>query len=60
MNFEDLTANGKGYRLQDAGRADRACQKKGIKLTDEQLESVSGGGWSSPSCGDDAAWTYVC
>ena len=28
-------------------------------LDDEALAKVSGGGWSSPSCGDDTAWTYA-
>ena len=28
-------------------------------LDDEALAKVAGGGWSSPSCGDDTAWTYA-
>ena len=30
-----------------------------LELDDETLAKVSGAGWSSPSCGDDTAWTYV-
>ena len=36
------------------------AQEEGIELTDAQLEGISGGGWSEPSCGDDTAWTYAC
>lgn len=28
-------------------------------LDDEALTKVAGGGWSSPSCPDDTAWTYA-
>ena len=28
-------------------------------LDDEALAKVAGGGWGSPSCGDDTAWTYA-
>ena len=35
-------------------------KSEGIELSDEQLEAVSGGGWTEPSCGDDTAWTYAC
>ena len=28
-------------------------------LDEETLAKVAGGGWSSPSCSDDTAWTYA-
>jgi len=28
-------------------------------LDEEALAKVSGGGWKTPSCPDDTAWTYA-
>jgi len=62
MTFEDLSPELKEKAL--------ACKKpeellalakaEGIDLTSEQLDTISGGGWTSPSCPDDTAWTYAC
>ncbi len=62
MNFEDLTTEQKekAVACKTPEELIELAKNEGVELTDEQLESISGGGWSSPSCGDDTAWTYAC
>ena len=62
MNLEDLAPELKERALacKTPGQLLDLAQSEGMELTDEQLKSVSGGGWKEPSCPDDTAWTYVC
>ena len=62
MNFEDLAPKlkEKVIACKTPDELLDLAKQEGIELTDEQLESVSGGGWKEPSCPDDTAWTYVC
>jgi len=62
MKFEELTTEQKEKAIacKTPDELLKLAKEEGIELTDEQLEGISGGGWSSPSCGDDTAWTYVC
>ncbi|MBQ9003794.1 MAG: Nif11-like leader peptide family natural product precursor [Eggerthellaceae bacterium] len=62
MKFEDLTTEQKEKIIacKTPEELIELAKDEGYELTDAQLESISGGGWSSPSCGDDTAWTYVC
>ena len=60
MNFERLTVQKKAIVCKTPEELIAFAKEEGIELTNEQLESISGGSWSSPSCADDTAWTYVC
>ena len=62
MNFEDLTTQQKEKAIacKTPDELLELAKEEGIELTDAQLEGISGGGWSEPSCGDDTAWTYAC
>lgn len=62
MNFEDLAPKlkEKVIACKTPDELLDLAKQEGIELTDEQLESVSGGGWKEPSCPDDTAWTYAC
>lgn len=62
MKFEDLTPQQKEKAIacKTPDELLELAKEEGFELSDEQLDSISGGGWSSPSCGDDTAWTYVC
>ena len=62
MRFEDLTPQlkEKAIACKTPEELLALAEDEGIELTDEELASVSGGGWKEPSCGDDTAWTYVC
>lgn len=62
MNFEGLTTQQK-EKVKACKTPEEVlalAKEEGIKLTDAQLDDISGGSWSSPSCGDDTAWTYAC
>lgn len=62
MKFEDLTPQQKEKAIacKTPNELLELAKQEGIELSDDQLDSISGGGWSSPSCGDDTAWTYAC
>ena len=62
MIFEDLTTQQKEKAIacKTPDELLELAKEEGIELTDAQLEGISGGGWSEPSCGDDTAWTYAC
>ncbi|MBR3225302.1 MAG: Nif11 family protein [Atopobiaceae bacterium] len=62
MRFEDLTTRQKEKAIACKTPEELLAfaKEEGYELTDEQLEQIAGGGWSSPSCGDDTAWTYAC
>ncbi|MBR3314137.1 MAG: Nif11-like leader peptide family natural product precursor [Atopobiaceae bacterium] len=62
MRFEDLTTRQKERAIACKTPEEfiDLAKTEGIELTDEELDGISGGGWSSPSCGDDTAWTYAC
>jgi len=62
MNFEDMTTEQKEKAMacKTPEELIELAKTEGYELTDEQLDSISGGGWTSPSCGDDTAWTYAC
>lgn len=62
MNFEDLTPEQKEKAIACKTPEEmlELAKEEGLELSDEQLEAVSGGGWTEPSCGDDTAWTYAC
>ena len=62
MNFEDLTPElkEKAIACKTPEELLELARQEGIDLTDEQLESISGGGWKVPGCPDDTAGTYVC
>ena len=62
MTFEDLSPELKGKALACKTPEELLALAKteGIDLTNDQLESISGGGWKQPSCPDDTAWTYAC
>lgn len=62
MAFEDLSPELKEKALACKTPEELLALAKteGIDLTNDQLESISGGGWKQPSCPDDTAWTYAC
>lgn len=62
MKFEDLTPQQKEKAIacKTPEELIALAKEEGVELTDAQLGEISGGGWSSPSCGDDTAWTYAC
>lgn len=62
MTFEDLSPELKEKALACKTPEELLALAKteGIDLTNDQLESISGGGWKQPSCPDDTAWTYAC
>lgn len=62
MKFEDLTPQQKEKAIacKTPNELLELAKQEGIELSDDQLDTISGGGWSEPSCPDDTAWTYVC
>ena len=62
MRFEDLTTQQKEKAIacKTPEELIELAKEEGVELTDAQLEEISGGSWSSPSCGEDTAWQYAC
>ena len=62
MTFEDLSPELKEKALACKTPEELLALAKteGIDLTNDQLDTISGGGWKHPSCPDDTAWTYAC
>ena len=60
MNFEDLTAQQKEKALACKMPEElvKFAKEEGIELTDEQLDSISGG-WG-PECDDYNGYDNVC
>ena len=58
---EELMAAAKaeGFELTQQEAEAYMDELQSSELDDEALDMVSGAGWSSPSCGDDTAWTYA-
>ena len=54
MNFEDLTPEQqeKAKACKTADELVEHAQVEGIELSDEELNSIAGGGWGHP-CNDD-------
>ena len=62
MRFDDLSPQQKEKAIACKTPDDllALAQEEGVELTDQQLEGIAGGGWTTPSCPDDTAWTYAC
>ena len=54
MKLDDLTPEQieKARACASANELVSLAKEEGLELTDEQLESVAGGDWDEPLCGD--------
>lgn len=62
MKLDDLSEEQKAKvtACKTADELVALAKEEGLELSDEQLDSISGGDWDDPICGDFCGWlTFI-